>query len=642
MNRKEKIQQVLQKLELGNPNLTKEELFITKRNSTLKRKFFSLLSTPDLFWNDTTHNLLLDTLDDSDIDILGETFLEKCIILEINRGAIDILEDANSYLSTEKYRQLRQYLDQKLKDPNYTLENSFCRLEDLMQLMRAERYDLLCQAKTYSDVCLTLPATFLAEFKEKYPFSKYPIPQFLYGRISEFLDIYERLQLSDLFILVLQVNEIDSTLAFYIYERLHGEEDLTHLCSKSNDSFDGSLDNFLCFFDDEQKGEIYSLLLEKKSLCFLKFCRSDLTNERYVDQIVEALIANPMNYYYLPAEFFSNEKIIQALVAIGKFDLVVHDPSFAQYIPLIVSRIETDPTYCTELKDTDITAIPEIVRALIKRGQYGFFKPSTYWCSDFKRDIYEQGSLGMYREEILDLIRKGKVVPGIWNLPRNPSSLSADELDFLGVILQSNNMGMLHTCFTKLEQFPPQFLPMLLENLNKDVSVAEQFLKLYGAMIFETPLLLDFYLQVDGFFVEDMIDYIAHHEEMSNRYTDDLYQKVKKYYIEKNHLNETHLDVLEKRFGPQILRYINVDNLIQIVNMEPSNFNRLLNLLGGESFSLTDIEKYYDSLKQYEFSKKNQDVVEIFSNLKHYIEDKNPKYLSLLERLVPVMDERFF
>ena len=73
----------------------------------------------------------------------------------------------------------------------------------------------------------------------------------------------------------------------------------------------------------------------------------------------------------------------------------------------------------------------------------------------------------------------------------------------------------------------------------------------------------------------------------------------------------------EQKFGPKIIRYINNDNILKILNLNEKDFEKFMNLFPNIEYTMQDLESAYDSLKQYEFSKTQSNIITIFPTILH-------------------------
>lgn len=92
------------------------------------------------------------------------------------------------------------------------------------------------------------------------------------------------------------------------------------------------------------------------------------------------------------------------------------------------------------------------------------------------------------------------------------------------------------------------------------------------------------------------------------------------------------MEVLRNKFGNRIIRFLGNDNIKSLINSSSNKFNRLIELFPNVEFTIQDIEMIYDALKQYEFTKVNPEIMSIFADIKHSLEDGNDEYIKLINK----------
>ena len=155
--------------------------------------------------------------------------------------------------------------------------------------------------------------------------------------------------------------------------------------------------------------------------------------------------------------------------------------------------------------------------------------------------------------------------------------------------------------------------------------------------------LRNYFLRYSEFSLNLIIDTINHMEENEANYTKDMYDSVKEYYILKHGLNNSkHLDYLVENFGYMLIRYIDNENIINLINLPDDKFDKIINLIGTSEFTQTNAETIFDSIIQYKFRNENVDIVNIFPNIMHSIADNDTKYIELVADIVKNLDDDFF
>ena len=159
--------------------------------------------------------------------------------------------------------------------------------------------------------------------------------------------------------------------------------------------------------------------------------------------------------------------------------------------------------------------------------------------------------------------------------------------------------------------------------------------------IIAIPKLLDEYLKNDVY-IDRLLDLVNHNEELESFYNIENYHKVKHYLSRHYNLPLESLDKLQNQLGPLIIRFIENENIQALVKLSIEDQEKILALFPKEEFTIQDLNGIYDSLKQYEFSKKNADQVQIFPSLLHAIEDQNEELVeSLIIEISNELDPNF-
>lgn len=201
-----------------------------------------------------------------------------------------------------------------------------------------------------------------------------------------------------------------------------------------------------------------------------------------------------------------------------------------------------------------------------------------------------------------------------------------------------------------LSSFHPETIELLKEINKKDTlqriistnfTKGNELLQKHLKSIIEVPELLDEYYKNDVY-IERIIDHVNHNENLESFYSNENYNKIKKYLSRHYNLPLESLDRLQNQLGPLIIRFIDNENIQELIKLPVEEQEKILSLFPKEEFTLQDLNGVYDSLKQYEFSKKNSNQVQIFPTLLHSIEDQNEELVeSLIIEISNELDKKF-
>lgn len=159
--------------------------------------------------------------------------------------------------------------------------------------------------------------------------------------------------------------------------------------------------------------------------------------------------------------------------------------------------------------------------------------------------------------------------------------------------------------------------------------------------IIEIPELLDEYCKNDVY-INRLLDKVNHDEELTSFYNVENYNRVKNYLCRTYNIPLENLEQLQSLLGPLIIRYIENENIQALVKLPQEERDKILALFPKEEYTMQDLRGIYDSLKQYEYSKKHASQVQIFPRLLHAIEDKNDELIEeLIVEISKELDQTF-
>ena len=133
-------------------------------------------------------------------------------------------------------------------------------------------------------------------------------------------------------------------------------------------------------------------------------------------------------------------------------------------------------------------------------------------------------------------------------------------------------------------------------------------------------------------------------------YTDEIYNFYKEEMAKMFSLDLDKMDKIKRVFGNSIMKdfyyfgnYDDVSNVERLFDLDDEQLDKFLNLFSTENFTIHDAENIYDALKQYQFSKKFPNIINIYSHTMNAIENDDCGELEvILNELKSVMNERFF
>lgn len=616
------INKINKKIDDGNFDFDKFELEVLMVDSALYNRFIKILSEDYKVWESLSDTALRLFSFEQAMEFTPE-LLKNYLYFLVDKGKIGNLFD-DSTEDPKLLNEVKEYLKSKLKDPNYVPDISFVGKETLKLIVDIGRMDLLYKVQYITQI---YPETesFLREYYQK---NNSRIPDSFYPYMMDLDVSFGCLSLKS-FLMYLDSGKSLSYDDYYMFLqsiRL-SEEFLTT-------SFNWS--NILERFSDAQKEEVVIALLKKGY--YEVISQVGILNESNVDKFVPLFI-DALNNNNLPEQtilvqkddsnyslLLSNAEVVKALIKNGKLLTAASSPIFKDYISMVIEEIENNPKQYENLNVSyfeDIASYPDILFALHKTGNR---------------------NVNAYIKNMPLLLEKIKASILSGETTIIPSCLINDD-EFVNYLITLGRIDVLVQDRNLFNRYQPLKLndasvEIVINKAKSDYVFATDFLNHNIMAIINTPTLLHFYLQANDQSIEMIVNKLNHLEENEVTYTMEMYHLVKAYLVRKYELNVAHLEVFTNHFGPLIIRYANNENIKRIINMNDEDFNKFLTLFPKIEFTMVDVEKIYDSLKQYEFSKMHSKDIEIFARINHLLADNNPAYIEDIDSLVMMLEDK--
>ena len=145
-------------------------------------------------------------------------------------------------------------------------------------------------------------------------------------------------------------------------------------------------------------------------------------------------------------------------------------------------------------------------------------------------------------------------------------------------------------------------------------------------------------------FIDKIINLIKHDEKLTNLMDKEIFDLVKVYYSKKYNCNLDNMELLSNSFGPNIIFYLDNENIIELINLDKSDLIKIINLFPMDR-TLIDIEATNESLLQYEFKQdeSNKAAVDLFKDIKEACSNNDKKKLELKkDMLISMVDYNFY
>ena len=643
---KSKVNSVLKKLDSHNYDFNKEELFLITHEKILKDKVLSICMEDDDIWNYPVVECFRYEMKD-DVD-----YFYKYVKKDIYEGIVSLTNNNIEWWEEDYLPSLRDLVLEKIKDPNYKIgkikvPDSI--LKDVLDtIIECERYDDLNKmVLSGNQVDLEVFDKFMVSYEEG------KINSFPYFNVN---DIEPKVLLKKYGLKNIPLKFLDGLYEYSDYY------DYNFFCEKIKthpeefyDYIDDSeaLSNVLNSVDDDKKRNLITSFLENNY--FEPFLTYDFLNdyitEEDIDKIASAILErkdsiNNGNLFSYNVDNYnnvllSNDKIISSFIKVGNFsaaflghvDFYEYKTRAKRFEKEIVNAIDN---YDGKIDETEIDLFGfgdsvEIIKALIRQD------PSLRTLSYiFSSDMYDETC------EISDMIdnillnsdsSEIKYVPNckslVYKLLKNKkyelfSDICVDyymDKEFSMELLKSFKDGNLF------------FINCMLEN---------------NSSILDDNNFLDVIL-FNKYFAETVIDVVLYLDD-DKYYTDDFYDFYREYIANDFSLDIDVLDKVKEVFGVSVLKefsrvefFNGTSNVERLFEFEEEELNKFLGLFSSDSINIHDVEAIYDALKQYQFSLKFPDIMNMYSNVLSAIENNDYGNVErMFSSLKKTMDSRFF
>lgn len=615
------VNNINKKLDEGNFHFDKFEIEIIMFDSSLYNRFIKILTEDYKVWQSLSDTALKLFGFEQAMEFTPE-LLKNYLYFLVDKGKIGNLFD-DSVEDPVLLNEVKEYLKEKLKNSSYVPDISFVGKETLKLIVDAGRLDLLYRVQYITQI---FPETenFLREYYYK---NNLRIPDCFYPYMID-LDVSLGCLSLKSILLYLESGKSLSYDDYYMF---------LQSIRLSSDIITGGVNwaNILARFNGTQREEVVSALLNKGYYEIIG--QTEILSESNVDKFVpifiHSLSANNLmeQTILVPLQsskyelLLSSSQVIEALIKNDKLLTAASSPIFKDFIFDAVAQIENNPEKYVNLNISyfdNISSYPDILFALYKTG-------NRHVNSYLKN-----------RPMLLEKV-KASILNGETTII--PSVLVNDD-DFINQLISLGRIDLLSKENNILNRFQPLKLydtniEIVINKAKNDYVFAMEFLSQNIMAIINTPKLLHFYLQANEQAIELIVNRLNHLEENEVKYTTEMYQLVKTYLVKKYGLNEAHLEVFANHFGPLIIRYAGNENIKRIINMSDEDFNKLLTLFPKIEFTMVDVEKIYDSLKQFEFSKMHSNDIEIFARINHSLADGSTAYLEDIEQISSMLQD---
>ncbi len=627
----DRIARVREKLEQGNFKFSKDDLNTFSDSQELRSLFLQKLKEQLPNWTPTLKKAYIDLISSAeDFSLIDVDVIRTLSHYDIETGDLSEIESYMPFLGDVD--DVVNHLQEKLKDPSYHAISGAMGDNVILSCIEQGRIDLVRMTRSIQLSHLSQKA--IEKIAKEY---NEPIPPYAFTDIDAILAIRQ---------------SNDDYLTFQEYMEKY-PDDLEKLkeeyYSPKRSILGTNLMNFQTLYEtipEAEKEKFLIRTLEGGLYPFFLECAPKELILREQDTIIRKIkegVINVSNMIENDSLLLENPEYVKLLIQAGNIYHAMESPIISNFLEEIKSYGDMlgYPLYIDIVRNTKIRKnifsneefLKQLLLANLVEASPGYFYPEYNQSSETKEMIAAQRKIFELDMELGTCTRNS--LTGVNQEEVLKEIISRKRYDYF---LENGSN------FTNIEKISltEEECQEFLDCLGNNVISYESIFSRMPLLVLKTPTLFHGFLTAYPDILEKMMDYIKHHEELSSYYTEELYQTVKGYYIEKSDLREDSLDSIMHALGPQILRYIENENIIALAQQKKEMVEQLLQLFKPENYTLQDAEIIYDSLKQYSYGKKYPEIVNIFSDIKHSLEDNDGKYIQKLEELVSSMDEKFY
>lgn len=659
--------ELLSKIHNYDFNFNEEEIILIAEFPEFKPFILKGLAAHPECWNELSYS----TLDDDDLENITPEICDSfwLNLMKYRLAKEGILEDdfVEMVLSMFDFKQETiDAIEQLRKTPNNSNTISYDKIAEI-RIITIELIEKLYNEKRFDLIAKINPQSFINDdavpiiekIIEEYPYEMYDLPEVFLVYKKNLGDKLERLSINNLISLYHSDSNSWST------QRLMGSPEiyLNIIFSKLKEK--KFSEPTLLDFDYEKikhvlykyQKEIIELTYENKILNFLPYILVNyLANkEKTTDYIIAYLNQTEKKDEKIEqaiyGEILKNEAIIDTLIEKGMIAPLLKNRVLTTYpdkkaivINLIKNRHSNYEHSSEELQLHSYHFYePEIIETMITS-----YNIKTINLSELSIGIFFNDKL---KTSILDCLIK---------ILNNYPHLKLKDIDFIRTNEEFSKIAPLllerkmykelftivNNCLNNSEMIKEEFI-----NLNSEFLIKTSYESLYffqellnnkASLIIENSTLRKGLFQ-NEYTLSKIINYINHHEQYSYFYNHEIFLELLEIFSKKYNISQERLLKFEETFGPKLIRYIDNENVQEILKWDEETFNKLISLFPKEAFTMVDLESSYDSLKQYEFSKKHPNEISIFPNILHAIEDNDKQALdSYIEKIYHFLDKEFF
>ena len=613
---------ILNKINNSDYKFTDEEIEFIKQDDELSNICIDLLIDKEEFYNTSTLELLnyfvfgngsaTYEISKEELKQIGYHFLLFFVKQNTYHYTVG---GFSSYYEMFKFNQEDRAKGDKLIEDYYRTVDKKIEIicnseEDINELydffINIGREDLIKYIKFPNNVEFTINDKLLKKL-DKYNFEKYGVPNFLIY-VSNATKYFKYFSLEDLCARACKAEELhnrnfnleNEDLSKLIYDRIN---EIPSLIGKSLD-----------FMPKKISTQVKELTYKKGSFKYAE----ELLNENVLsyDQLREDLKSVIRNFDNLPLESFPEISLQNSYLILDQelIELMVDKGYVA---PLIESDL---------LVEDDVKKIIEMLKS----------KGNNYDVLINNLNTIMNDNIISLPSELFRYLLDNNLIPEKVNVKKinknkdllNEIILNHKEIEvtFRQYIYHSDD-DLLEAVYKaqRYDIFDDIFYSFNFEKLmdkcieNDDKKIANMAInKLSSKMlqeIFKNDKYFDYFINDDEL-CKKFFNTILNAEMYIKLIGDKEFNKFENYIVNNYQLNREHLDILKKKYGIGVVKYLENENIKNIINLDDASFKKLIELIPNENnFNKQDFNGVYVSLCDEKFSIDHPEIIDMFSSI---------------------------
>lgn len=553
----------------------------------------------------------------------------------------------------EILRLLNQQQDNELENNN---DNIYITAEKLSELYETKRFDQIAKIDTH---LYYMPLDLIKKIIEEFSYEEYESPTFFAYYPDLIKDILDKLSVKCLS----EVFE-NSNISYDNFHRIiPSDVALNALIKKIKTlvfpeptfiNVDASkLDSRLYLI----KRDLSKIAIEQNILNFLPyaFYYDYGTKEQREKLLIEYIektdkIDELINNYITQNLVKDNEQILDIIIEKGFLYTIIENnllDAFPNKEQKIIDYIQNNhPKYssiCEPLYlSNELVNQPNILKAIIENYNIGVIyfsrEKDNHYNYEYNEKIGESVAKILKRNNKIEIEKAASI--------KDENGYNDLIELFFKYKRYDNVLSILNTIYfhsrEKFDRIIEQKIEIINQCINDSLYFTDKLIKNMSSVVISNKNLLKI-ITNNEYGATNLLSYVNHHENLEDFYNHENFLYLLDFFEKKYNINKERLLKFENQFGPKIIRYVENENVQAILKFSDENFERFLSLFPKLEFTMQDLEASYDSLKQYEFSKKHADEVAMFPNILHSIQDNDEEKLQgYLNKIHNYLDKNFF